>query len=207
MILQQLLTISLKSFNSPKIRKLNKYKVSGKKMEYCKHFRFLIIIILSSFILSSCGLYKKTDQRNQPQTAKERAKKNLEDGTGVSINKILKRGRGTGSFEFSSSNPMWRASLETIDFMPLATVDYSGGLIITDWYNDAQNSDEFLKITIRFLSNEVRANSIKIIVHSKKCTTQLNCKITEYKSKISDELTASILRKATILEKELKDRK
>ena len=176
-------------------------------MKYCKHFRFLIIIILSSFILSSCGLYKKTDQRNQPQTAKERAKKNLEDGTGVSINKILKRGRGTGSFEFSSSNPMWRASLETIDFMPLATVDYSGGLIITDWYNDAQNSDEFLKITIRFLSNEVRANSIKIIVHSKKCTTQLNCKIAEYKSKISDELTASILRKATILEKELKDRK
>ena len=46
---------------------------------------------------------------------------------------------GVGSkttYEFSTSNPMWRASLEVLDFIPLSTVDYSGGMIITDWYSE-----------------------------------------------------------------------
>ena len=66
---------------------------------------------------------------------------------------------------------MWRASLEIIDFIPLTTVDYSGGIIITDWYSDNQNFNESIKITLRFLSNEIRSDSIKIIVHNKKCKT------------------------------------
>ena len=49
---------------------------------------------------------------------------------------------------------MWRASLETLDFLPLTTVDYSGGIIITDWYFDnTGKSEESIKISIRFLSN------------------------------------------------------
>jgi hypothetical protein len=91
--------------------------------------------------------------------------------------------------------------------MPLTTVDYSGGMIITDWYNDTQNLDEFIKITIRFLSNEVRSDSIKIIVHNKKCSNQNKCQIKEFKSKISEELITSIMRKASILERESKNKK
>ena len=65
---------------------------------------------------------------------------------------------------------MWRASLETLDFLPLTTVDYSGGMIITDWYSDDTNNLKSIKITVRFLSNEIRTDSLKIIVHQKNCS-------------------------------------
>ena len=58
---------------------------------------------------------------------------------------------------------MWRASLETLDFLPFTTVDYSGGVIITDWYSD-QDSNESIKITIRFLSNDIRADSLQVSI-------------------------------------------
>ena len=85
---------------------------------------------------------------------------------------------------FASANELWRASLDTLDFMPLSSVNYSGGIIITDWYSDASNSNESIKITIRFLSNEIQSNSIKIIVHNKKCKNTESCKINEIDSKI-----------------------
>ena len=51
--------------------------------------------------------------------------------------------------------------------MPLVTVDYSGGMIITDWYTDSNTTNDSLKFTIRFLSNQIRADSLKIIIHKK----------------------------------------
>ena len=56
---------------------------------------------------------------------------------------------------------MWRASLETLDFIPLSTVDYSSEMIITDWYNDNNSIDESLKISVRFMSNEIRQIVLK----------------------------------------------
>ena len=113
-------------------------------------------------------------------------------------------GRKSTNYEFSTSNPLWRASLEIIDFMPLATVDYSGGIIITDWYTDSPNTNESIKITVRFLSNEIRSESLKIIVHNKKCKTSENCKINEIDSSIKFELQKSILAKAVKFERETK---
>lgn len=161
----------------------------------------LIILILSLILLNSCGFFKYTDQRGQPTSGIEKAKKNVAEGKGLGI-KGLVGGRGT-NYEFSTSNPLWRASLETLDFLPLTTVDYSGGIIITDWYSDNNNKDE-IKITIRFLDNEVRSDSIKIIVHKKKCNLEKNCKINEINSLIKSELTKTILSKAAILEKNKK---
>jgi len=99
---------------------------------------------------------------------------------------------------------MWRASLETLDFLPLSVVDYSGGVIVTDWYGD--NQKENLKITLRFLSNEVRADSIKIVVHQRICLDSTNCNISTFNSKIKDELLVAIIKKAALLEKELKNK-
>ena len=118
--------------------------------------------------------------------------------------------RSKTNYEFSSSNPLWRASLETLDFLPLNTVDYSGGTIITDWYSDnINNNQDSLKITVRFLSNEIRAGSLKIIVHKKSCSNTNNCKtsLLPNSSKINEELTAAILNKAAIFEKETKKKK
>ena len=166
-----------------------------------KFITFFLIITLTN----NCGGLSKTDTRKVPVNSQERARKNIEEGRGAGISNILKRG-GT-NFEFSSSNPLWRASLEILDFLPLNTVDYSGGMIISDWYSESTNN-ESLKITIRFLSNEVRSDSLKIIVHKKDCGSNQNCKITLLgNSAIVNELRSSIVRKAAVLEKENKKKK
>ena len=133
---------------------------------------FYNFFFISLITLNSCGMYKKVDQRQMPDGADAKARKNIEEGKGVSIGGLMgKRDGGATNYEFSTSNPMWRASLEILDFLPLSTVDYSGGMIITDWYSES-NSDESIKITIRFLSNEVRSDNLKIIVHKKKCVSE-----------------------------------
>ena len=146
--------------------------------------------------------------RERPVNAQERARQNVEQGKGVSINKMLKRRENT-NFQFSSSNPLWRASLETLDFLPMTTVDYAGGMIISDWYSDnTASSNESIKITIRFLSNEVRSNSLKIIVHKKICKNISSCNTSILEnSAISQELITTIVRKAALMEKADKEKK
>ena len=172
--------------------------------------KITFILITSLFILSftSCGGFKKVDMRERPVNAQERARQNVEQGKGVSINKMLK-GRGNTNFQFSSSNPLWRASLETLDFLPMTTVDYAGGMIISDWYSDnTASSNESIKITIRFLSNEVRSNSLKIIVHKKICKSISSCNTSILEnSAISQELITTIVRKAALMEKADKEKK
>ena len=137
----------------------------------------------------------------------ERAKKNVKEGKGTSIQGLIGGNRNT-NYEFSTSNPMWRASLEILDFLPMTTVDYSGGMIISDWYTDNNKNNESIKISIRFLSNEVRSDSIKIIVHKKTCQSNQNCKVSLLNnSKISQELQSTIIRKAAIFEKDSKTKK
>ena len=166
--------------------------------------RFVILILITCSLLTSCKFYEKVDQRTMPDTAKAKARKNVEEGRGVGISSILKRGGG-GNFEFSSSNPLWRATLETLDFLPLSTVDYSGGMVISDWYSDEVNRNRSLKITIRFLSNEITSTSLKIIIHQKSCIAVDSCKTTVLEnSKIKTELNSVILKKAALFEKENK---
>ena len=165
--------------------------------------KFVTIAVVILITLTSCG-GKFGDARNNPTNAQERARKNIEEGRGASIGGLLKRGT---NYEFSTSNPMWRASLEILDFLPLSTVDYSGGMIVSDWYT-GESSSEAIKISIRFLSNEVRSDSIKIIVHKKKCSGNQNCKIALLSnSKISQELRGTILKKAAEFKKESKKKK
>ena len=165
----------------------------------------LITILLA---LTACGGYEKVDQRTRPDGAQAKARKNVEEGRGASIGNLTRGiGRGT-TYEFSSSNPMWRASLETLDFLPLTTVDYSGGVIITDWYSDNDSSKESIKISLRFLSNDIRSESLKVIVHQKICSANLNCRVVLLSNtKIKEELHTTILRKAALLEKESKNKK
>ena len=170
--------------------------------------KYLLIILL--LFAYSCAVPqalkpKKVDP-STPVNADERARKNIEEGRGISLKGAIDRNKRT-TFQFSSSNPLWRASLETIDFMPLATVDYSGGIIITDWYTDTSNPKEAIKITLRFLSNEIQSNSIKVIVHNKKCGPAQNCTVSEIDSNIKFELQKSILSKASLLEKQSKKSK
>ena len=163
---------------------------------------FKVFLLSCMLILPSCGKYK-SPETNNPTNALERAKKNVAEGRGVSVGSLFGGGRGT-NFEFSSSNPMWRASLDILDFLPLSVVDYAGGVLITDWYTDRENSKSSLKITLRFLSNELRSDSLKVVIHEKKCTINANCSIKILNSKIREELLTSIIKKAALIEKETK---
>ena len=129
--------------------------------------------------------------------AEEKRRENIEQGKGISISRAL--GSRSTNYEFSTSNPLWRSSLEVLDFVPLNTVDYAGGIIITDWYSTDKNQS--IKISIQFLTNEVTANSLKIIVFQKNCESNLDCKTTILNSKIKEELSSTIIKKAAILEK------
>ena len=161
---------------------------------------FLTGFVILSF-LSSCGIWDPADARKVPANAQERVKKNLEEGKGISI-KGMMSGKGGTNYQFASSNPMWRATLEILDFLPLANVDYSGGIITTDWYNEGTSSDESIKITVRFLSNEIRSDGIRIIVHKKRCNVQQNCTVKKITSVLEQELQVAILKKAILFENE-----
>tara|TARA_B100000029_G_C17405821_1_gene898840 strand:+ start:236 stop:820 length:585 start_codon:yes stop_codon:yes gene_type:complete len=171
-----------------------------------KKFTILLILTLSSLFLASCGGWNPKSARDVPVSGPERAKKNIAEGRGVSLKNLGRGSQGT-NYEFSTSNPMWRAAFDVIDFMPLTTVDYSGGTIITDWYTDNRSPNEALKFTIRFLSSEVRADSLKIIIHRKICTQKSSCVIKKISSKLEDEVRTAIVKKAAILEKESRNKK
>jgi len=173
---------------------------------YSTHYlKVLFILILSGLLLSGCNGKLGADARKFPDDPKLRVKKNMEEGRGFRINDAFKSTRG-GVFEFASSNELWRASLDIIDFMPLTSVNYSGGIIITDWYSTDQSSNESIKISIRFLSNEIRADALDIKVFNKKCLTQTNCVTSEKSGNITIELKQKILKTAAIYEKEKKDK-
>ena len=167
-----------------------------------KKIIFFVIGIFVLGFLNSCWIYAPSDARKVSPNSKERVKKNLEEGKGLSMKKMMGGGLGGTNYQFASSNPMWRATLEILDFLPLANVDYSGGIITTDWYNEGTSSDESIKITVRFLTNEIRSDGLKIIVHKKRCNIQQKCTVKKISSTLEQELQIAILKKAVLFEKE-----
>ncbi len=165
---------------------------------------FLTII---SLLLNACngkipGI-PGADARKYSKDPEKRVEQNLAEGRGFTLNETFGGGTKGGTFDFASSNELWRASLDVIDFMPLSSVNYSGGIIITDWYSDKQNINESIKISIRFLTNEIRSDALDIKIFNRKCSSNLmNCKITETNKVLVTELTREILKKAATYEKE-----
>jgi hypothetical protein len=159
------------------------------------------LIFLMSILLftSSCGIYKYSDARKNPVNANERVKKNMEEGRGFRLGNIG-GGKG-GDFMFASSNPMWRATMEKLNFAPLSVVDYGGGIIITDWFSE-ENNEEEIKIAVRFLTNEIRSDAIKVIIHKKKCLNYNNCKISNVENTTNQEIKFAILKLAAKIDKE-----
>ena len=177
------------------------FKTITNSMRTFRYFRSTILLLTALVFLNSCEAlkYKPVDAKEFPPEPEKRVRKNLEEGKGFRI--FGGDDEKGGNFDFASANPLWRASLETIDFLPLMSANYSGGIIISDWYSGSSSS-ESIKITIRFLSNEVRADALDIKIFSKKCGAQSNCSITENNGQIVKDLKKKILKKAAIYEKE-----
>ena len=162
---------------------------------------FYISAITILFLLNSCGIWDPADARKISPNADERVKKNLEEGKGFTL-MGMGGDKGSGAFQFASSNPLWRATVDILDFLPLSNVDYSGGIIITDWYNEGTSVNESIKITVRFLTNEVRADGVKVIIHKKKCPPQKTCTVKKISSALENELKVAILKKAVLFAKQ-----
>ena len=169
-----------------------------------KNSTIFIFIGFALLALSSCG--PPGDARKYPPNPDARVKKNLEEGRGFRLDTSIRNSGKGGDFMFASANELWRASLDTIDFMPLSSVNYSGGIIITDWYSDGNNLEESVKISIRFLTNEVRTDALDIKVFYKQCNQLINCKVTQKTGSLVAELKKEILSKATLYKKQKKDK-
>ena len=167
--------------------KLILYKLTG-----------LFIILIN---LNSCGIYRPVSAKDYPPEPEKRVQKNLQEGRGFTL--MGNNNKKGGEFDFATSNEMWRASLDILSFMPLTSADYGGGLIITDWYNDSQNEiNDSIKISVRFLSNEIRADALEITVFSKECNANINCKVSQSNPTIENELKVAILKRAAKYKKD-----
>ena len=171
--------------------------------------KIAFLLILFSIFLSSCGIYKRSDVKDNPVSVNERVAKNLKEGKGV---RFLNSNKGAGGvFDFASSNPMWRATIDILDFITFANASYSGGIIVTDWFNDNSQTDQLrdLKITVKFLSNEIRADGIKIDIHERICKVNntSSCSLNKIKSEVAGELKLAILKSATRIDKNMRAEK
>ena len=170
-----------------------------------KILKTILLLTIFTFVLNSCAKLPGADARKYPPEPELRVKQNLEEGKGFRLMDKMKKSGGSGVFEFASSNELWRASLDTIDFMPLASVNYSGGIIITDWYS-TNDTNESIKISIRFLTNEIRADALDIKIFNRNCNKQSSCVISENSGNLIQEIKKKILTSATIYEKQRKDK-
>ena len=174
-----------------------------------KNIKLIGFLAIISLILSACnGKFPGADARKFPADPKKRVEQNLKEGRGFKLNDALGGAiRRGGVFDFASSNELWRAALDTIDFMPLSSVNYSGGIIITDWYSDNENDGESIKFVIRFLTNEIRSDAINLKIFYKNCRSINNCKVSEKVNELNTEITKEILKRATRYKEEAKDKK
>ena len=166
-----------------------------------KLIKFSLLTIFSLIFLNSCNLYKRSDIKDNPVNVDERVKRNIQEGRGIRFGRGATRG---GDFDFASSNPLWRGAIDVMNFVPLTNASYSGGIIITEWFSSENNSENNreLKITIQFMTNEIRADAIKVLVFEKSCNQINNCKTKKIKSKLEGELKLAILKKAALFEKD-----
>lgn len=165
-----------------------------------KNFYQVFIFLFFALTLTNCGnnFFKRSDVKDNPVNVEERVQRNLEEGKGIRFGIGDNKG---GVFDFASANDLWRASVETLDFVPLINASYSGGIIITDWFSGGDDSNRELKITVRFLTNEIRSDALKVTVHEKICLENNKCKTNLIDSKISSEIQLAILKRAAVLEK------
>jgi len=161
-------------------------------MKIIEKTSFLKFYLLIFFLLQCSKIDPVTGEKIliEPDPVKK-ARKAADEGGGLFGD--LKRNNKSNNFEFSSSNVLWRATLQSLEFLPLLNADYSGGIVIYDWYSDNLNSKEQIKVTVRFLSNELRANSLKIIVHKKTCDENNVCLIKKVDGGIAEEIKDKIL--------------
>jgi hypothetical protein len=167
-----------------------------KMKNYLIFFKISLLLLTLGFI-NGCNKSQPDaeDQKIIDPNPANRAKEFAEKGGGLFGDINNRKSRST-TVDFASSNVMWRATLKTLEFLPLSNTDYSGGIIVYDWYSQTNNPRELIKISVRFLSNELRSDSIKITAHKKICDSADKCSNSTLDEKFSDVIKENILASA-----------
>ena len=169
---------------------------------HLKKIPILILTLVVCVTLNSCGAFRfeRADVKDSPINEADKRKRNIEEGRGFTI-PVGKNAGGGGNFSFANSNELWRATLDILEFAPLSNVDYGGGIIITDWYSSDSSIDKSIKISIQFLSDEIRADGLVVKIYQKNCITNSNCSIKLTETDLNQEIKLAILKKAALLKK------
>jgi len=171
-------------------------------MPFIKKYFIYLILLLLTFSGCSNNIFRRADVKDTPINVNDRVKKNIEEGRGIRFGKGSSKG---GTFDFASSNELWRASMDVLDFVPFSNASYSGGILITEWFDgnsNDKNEKRDLKITVRFLTNEIRSDALDISIHERKCQSNgTTCNVNKIKSELEPQIGLAILKRAAILEK------
>jgi hypothetical protein len=164
------------------------------------NFIKVFLCLFFALYLVSCGplAFKRSDVKDNPINDAEKRKKNIEEGRGFTLGGSIGNS-GNGNFSFANSNELWRATLEVLDFTPLSNIDYSGGLIITEWYSSENNPNESVKISVQFLSDEIRADGIDIKIFQKNCANLNSCTTKKISTDLNEDIKLAILKRASEL--------
>ena len=171
-------------------------------MPFIKKYFIYLILLLLTFSGCSNNIFRRADVKDTPINVNDRIKRNIEEGRGIRFGKGSSKG---GTFDFASSNELWRASMDVLDFVPFSNASYSGGILITEWFDgnsNDKNEKRDLKITVRFLTNEIRSDALDISIHERKCQSNgTSCSVNKIKSELEPQIGLAILKRAAILEK------
>ncbi|MDA7831278.1 DUF3576 domain-containing protein [Candidatus Pelagibacter sp.] len=174
-------------------------------MPFIKKYFIYLILLLLTFSGCSNNIFRRADVKDIPVNVNDRVTKNIEEGRGIRFGKGSFSGGGGGTFDFASSNELWRASMDVLDFVPFSNASYSGGVLITEWFDgnsNDKNEKRDLKITVRFLSNEIRSDALEISIHERKCQDNgTGCSVNKIKSELEPEIGLAILKRAAVLQK------
>tara|TARA_B110000977_G_scaffold83625_1_gene111695 strand:+ start:2172 stop:2699 length:528 start_codon:yes stop_codon:yes gene_type:complete len=155
-----------------------------------------VVIVSSLIFLLSCqkedSNSKILKRKNLEPNLEKRAENYVSEGGGI-LNKM--KGSQGGNFEFATANVLWRASLKTLDFIPIQSANYSGGVLVTDWYSGSLDSNSSIKIEVRFKSTELSPSSIDVLSYKRTCKN-MNCSTAKLESNFSSDIKLKILNNA-----------
>ena len=163
----------------------------------------LLLGFLSAITLSACGSDLSTDS-SFPES---RGKQVYQDGIPQEESTIFGQGgifggsdkalQGNGSGGGIGVNGyLWRASLDTLSFMPLTSADPFGGVIITDWYTPPESPGERFKVTVYILDRRLRADGLRVSAFKQNLDTTNNWVPVELTPKTITNLENAILVRA-----------
>ena len=143
-------------------------------------FIILITISLSGFLITGCSLDDAEIVRAPPaedlvlkrERERREAEGSSEDDSFVGnlfkdISVFGKKGATGGGGGIGVNKYIWKATLDTLAFMPLVSADPFGGVVITDWHSESEKSKEKFKIVAYIIGKELRVDGIKIAVFKK----------------------------------------